>query len=215
MGHWDRGVSAVGDILSVSACRVIEGNLITSPQPPLAPASVGNRTEAGEQDHINHKRILPGARSLSQLRQNNIQTTVVTLLHPRWTHPKPQTYSTSSSYLVSASSSLLICLSLSFRMNQTILLLFLSSHSLSLTLLSFISSPPCSQPSLSFLFSWLPVSLHAHLLSTIDNIPDGAPLLATHGQINQSNNTPINSNYALISPGRALLGAGTDIAVVE
>lgn len=70
-------------------------------------------------------------------------------------------------------------------------------------------SPPSSPllPSPSF-FSWLPVSLHAHLLSTIDNIPDGAPLLATHGQINQSNNTPINSNYALISPGRALLGAG-------
>lgn len=212
MGHWDRGVSAVGDILSVSACHVIEGNLITSPQPPLAPAPVRNRTEAGEQDHINHKRILPGARSLSQLCQNNIQTTVVTLLHLRWTHPKPQTYSMSSSYLVSASSSL-ICPSLSFRMNQAIVLLFLSSHSL--TLLSFISSPPCSQPFLSFLFSWLPVSLHAHLLSTIDNIPDGAPLLATHGQINQSNNTPINSNYALISPGRAPLGAGTDIAVVE
>lgn len=81
MGHWDRGVSAVGDILNVSACRVIEGNLITSPQPPLAPAPVRNRTEAGEQDHINHKRILPGARSLSQLCQNNIQTTIVTLLY--------------------------------------------------------------------------------------------------------------------------------------
>lgn len=70
-------------------------------------------------------------------------------------------------------------------------------------------SPPSSPllPSPSF-FPGFQFSLHAHLLSTIDNIPDGAPLLATHGQINQSNNTPINSNYALISPGRALLGAG-------
>ena len=39
-GHWDRGVSAVGDIPPVSACRVIERNLITSPQPPPPPASV-------------------------------------------------------------------------------------------------------------------------------------------------------------------------------
>lgn len=78
-----------------------------------------------------------------------------------------------------------------------------------LTFLSFISLSPPSPllPSPSF-FPGFQFSLHAHLLSTIDNIPDGAPLLATHGQINQSNNTPINSNYALISPGRALLGAG-------
>lgn len=53
-----------------------------------------------------------------------------------------------------------------------------------------------------------PVSLHAHLLPSIDNIPDGAPLLATHRQINRCNNTPINSNYTLISPGRSLAGAG-------
>lgn len=39
-GIGNRGVSAVGDIPPVSACRVIERNLITSPQPPPPPASV-------------------------------------------------------------------------------------------------------------------------------------------------------------------------------
>lgn len=82
--------------------------------------------------------------------------------------------------------------------------------------LPFLHIFPSLLPALPLLpFSWLPVSLHAHLLSTIDNIPDGAPLLATHGQINQSNNTPINSNYALISPRRALLGVGKNVAVVK
>lgn len=172
MGHWDRGVSAVGDILNVSACRVIEGNLITSPQPPLPPASVRNRTEAGEQDHINHKRILPGARSLSQLCQNNIQTAVITLLHPRWTHPKPRTYSTSSSYLVSTSSSLLICPSLPFRMNQTIVLLFLSSHRLSLSpcFPSYLHLPAPSPPSPSFFPGFQFRSMHTFCLRLITSL---------------------------------------------
>lgn len=93
--------------------------------------------------------------------------------------------------------------------SNTLIPLSLSSHS------PLAPSFPSHLSPFSPSFSWLPVSLHAHLLSTIDNIPDGAPLLATHRQINQSNNTPINSNYALISPGRALLGAGKDAAVVK
>lgn len=52
------------------------------------------------------------------------------------------------------------------------------------------------------LFSW--TSFRGHLLLKTDNIPDGVLLLATHKQINQSNNTPINSNYTLLSPGRSL-----------
>lgn len=100
--------------------------------------------------------------------------------------------------------------SFSFKVDQTTLFLPLSSFSprfpsyLSQHALSTLSSSPR-----------LPVSLHAHLLSLTDNIPDGAPLLATHRQINQSNNTPINSDYALISPGRTLHGAGKDVALVE
>lgn len=116
--------------------------------------------------------------------------------------------------------SLLICPSLSFNMNQTLLFRFpfhptATSHLLLLHIFppSFPAPSPPSPPSPSF--SWLPDFLRAHLLSTIDKIPDGAPLLATHRQINRSNNTPINSNYALISPGKALLGAGKDVAVVE
>lgn len=106
----------------------------------------------------------------------------------------------SSSSLVAA---FLLLANLSFlvfqnELNALIALAFIL-QSTSPTSLSFISPPPGSQR---------PVSLHAHLLPTIDNIPDGAPLLATHRQINRSNNTPINSNYALISPGRSLLGAG-------
>lgn len=203
----------MGDILNVSACRVIERNLITSPQPPPLPASVRNRTEAEEQGHINHKGILPGARSLSQLCQNNIQTTVVTSLYPRWTHPEPQTY-----VLLLSGFCFFFLANLSFPVfqdesNDLIALPFIPQ---SLPHLPFLHIFPSLLPALPLLpFSWLPVSLHAHLLSTIDNIPDGAPLLATHGQINRSNNTPINSNYALISPGRALLGAGKDVAVVE
>lgn len=57
-----------------------------------------------------------------------------------------------------------------------------------------------------FLLSLL-ASLHGHLLPKTDNIPDGVPLLATYRQISQSNNTPINSNYTLISPGRSLQDA--------
>ncbi len=117
-------------------------------------------------------------------------------------------------------SSLLICPSLSFSISVWVKRFFFSPPSL---ILQFSPSFPSylfplhsPQPDLPLLpFSWLPLSLHAHLLSTIDNIPDGAPLLATHGQINQSNNTPINSNYAMISPGRALLGVGKDVAVED
>lgn len=77
---------------------------------------------------------------------------------------------------------------------------------------AFPSYPNSNLSLSSLLFS---VLLYKHLLPTTDSIPDGAPLLATHRQINQSNNTPINSNYALISSGRALLETGKDGAVVE
>lgn len=39
-GHWDLCVSAVGDILPVPACRVLERNLINPLQPPPPPFSV-------------------------------------------------------------------------------------------------------------------------------------------------------------------------------
>lgn len=138
----------------------------------------------------------------------SIQLTDVTLLYLKQTH-KHITILCDLSYFPA---------NLSFHVFQlesnNLIPLFLSSHS------HFSPSPPSYlfpfffKPSLSFL-TWLPVSLHAHLLPTIDNIPDGGALLATHRQINQSNNTPINSNYALISPGRALLVMGKDVAVVE
>lgn len=171
---------------------------------------IGLRPE--EQGHINHKRILWGARSLSQLCQNNIQLSDVTLLYLRWTHPEPQTFKARIS-----SDFWCFLANLSFTDFQH------ESKNKSFSSLPFIpqSLPPSHLPFLhiphpllptpsppSPSFFWLPVSLHAHLLPTIDNIPDGAPLLATHRQINQSNNTPINSNYALISPGRALLDVG-------
>ena len=140
-----------------------------------------------EQGHINHKRIHRGADHT----HNSVRTTSRHYFTSEGhQHLNPQLQIPA-----------LICPSLSFNMNQTLLFLFHFHH-----YLSPVSFPPLPLP--LFPFSCLPVSLHAHLLSTIDNIPDGAPLLATHRQINQSNNTPINSNYAEISPGRALLGAG-------
>lgn len=157
-------------------------------------------------------------RSLSQLCQNNSHLTYLT---------SPQTDTSWATNILNPQSCLispffpppsLICPSLPFNMNQKLLFLFpfhptVTSHLHFLHIFPPYPSPLQALPLLPC--SWLPVSLHAHLLSTIDNIPDGAPLLATHRQINQSNNTPINSNYALISPGRALLGAEKDVAVVE
>lgn len=90
-GHWDRGVSAVGDILNVPACRVIEGNLITSPQPP-PPASVRNRTEAEQQGHINHKKDSPGSKiTLTTLSEQHPDHCRYRAL-PRWTHPEPHAW---------------------------------------------------------------------------------------------------------------------------
>lgn len=156
----------MGDILNVSACRVIERNLITSPQPPPLPASVRNRTETEEQGHINHKGILLGARSLSQLCQNNIQTTVVTSLYPRWTHPEPQTH------VLLLSGFFLANLSFPVFQDESNDLIALPFIPQSLPHLPFLHIFPSLLPALPLLpFSWLPVSLHAHLLSTIDNIP--------------------------------------------
>lgn len=157
----------MGDILNVP---VIEGNLITSPQPP-PPASVRNRTEAEQQGHINHKKDSPGSKiTLTTLSE---QHPVVTVLYPD-EHIRSRML---SSCLISVFFfPLLICPSLSFRMNQTSLLLFLSSHSF--TFLSFISFPPCShspppprQPSLSVLFPGFQFhSMHTFCLRLITSL---------------------------------------------
>lgn len=127
---------------------------------------------------------------------------------PRWTQAEPQTYVflLSGCQIFAPCKFVLPCLSEWIKRSHCSRfhpVIYLSHLAFLHISPSWLPAPPL----LSF-FSQHPVSLHAHLLPTIDNIPDGAPLLATHRQINWSNNTPINSNYALISPGRSLLGAG-------
>lgn len=78
--------------------------------------------------------------------------------------------------------------------------------------LSFKSFPPCSQQlALLPFFPRLPgfqaASAHTFCLRLITSLME-TPLLATHRQINRSNNTPISSNYVLIRPGRTQLAAG-------
>lgn len=77
--------------------------------------------------------------------------------------------------------------------------------------------PPSLHPlstQLSFLFLFFQAASTCTFCFTIDNIPDGAPLLATHRQINRSNNTLISSNYALIRPERTQLATGREVAVM-
>lgn len=80
-------VRVAGAELNVSACRVIERNLISSSQPPPPPASVRPRNVG----HINHRKVLLGERSASTLCQNSIQASVRTPLYPWQTYPEPQT----------------------------------------------------------------------------------------------------------------------------
>lgn len=123
---------------------------------------------------------------------------------------------TSDAHSLIYSFPLLICPSVSFGTTRTLSLLFPFLLTIKLHRSHSYISPSFPAPSApSPFFSLLPNLLHTHLLPKTDNIPDGVPLLATHRQINQSNNIPINSNYALISPGRSLLGVGKDVAFVE
>lgn len=189
------------DTLTVSARREIERNLIILLQLSLLLASVRNRTEAEKQASF-WERDQP---------QYSVRTPSRPLSWPCFTPDghilshKPPSYPFTVSFF-------LACFPLPFLskwIKQPYSFLFHLSHLDSLHIF------PNMLSALSRLPPRLPVSLHAHLLSLTDSIPDGAPLLATHRQINQSNNTPINSDYALISPGRTLHGAGKDVALVE
>ena len=120
------------------------------------------------------KRILRGGRSLSQLCQNNIQPTDVTLPYLRmdtsWaTHAlNPQPCRVSAFFCPP----LLICPSLSFNMNQTLLYLFpfhpaVTSH---LPFLPTLSPLPSSPPSPSFIPGFQFRSMHTFCLRLITSL---------------------------------------------
>lgn len=126
--QWDWGVRVPLMQRSVSAWRVIERNLISpsQAQPPPAAARLWNR------GHINHKKVLRGGRSASRpLSDPHFILDRHTLSHK---HGPPCCFWISP---------LLICPSLSFSRNQTILFLALSFPRLSLHpfILSAHSSP--------------------------------------------------------------------------